>query len=147
MAKGNFHREAVEVTGYKEFVRALEQADRKIATKSIRTAEKAGANVVAQQAKTEVPVRTGKLKRSVRAGASSKKGGIVRAGNKTSVLYAKPIHFGWAERGIRPQPFIYKAMDARRDEVLETFQKEIEGQFAYHGLATGKKGNQNPFGF
>lgn len=144
----SFHREAVRVEGTREFISALEASERKIAKKATRTAEKAGASIVASEAKTEVPVRTGKLKRSIRAGSSATRGGIVRAGNRTSVEYAKPIHFGWRSRGIRPQPFIYKAMDKRRDEVLQKFQDEIDGQFEYHGLKPSKgKGNQNPFGF
>jgi len=90
------------------------------------------ADDVAGVAKTKVPVRTGKLKRSIKPKAYNTLARI-EAGNRaknfrTGVQYAGPIHFGWAARHvfIRPNPFMYDALDARRDEVQAAYQAEVK---------------------
>tara|TARA_R110002012_G_scaffold320793_1_gene545596 strand:- start:31 stop:438 length:408 start_codon:yes stop_codon:yes gene_type:complete len=81
------------------------------------------AEVVASQAKNEVPVRTGKLKDTIR-GAGTKTQGVVRAGF-ARVPYSGPIHFGWYKRNIQPQPFLYEALDKRRGEVFDKYNKGV----------------------
>jgi hypothetical protein len=44
---------------------------------------------------------------------------------KGSVQYAGPIHFGWPARFIKPQPFIYDAVDKRRKEIAERYAELI----------------------
>lgn len=59
------------------------------------------------------PKSGGRLKASVRPGATTK-AGIIRAGTGASgrVPYAGPIHWGWPRRHIRPQPFMTLAAQA-----------------------------------
>lgn len=115
-------------------VSALEGAEKKAANKVVRKAERKGATVVSKRGKQTVPKRTGQLMRSVRPGANAKLGGFVRAGNRKAVPYAKVIHFGWAKRGIRPQPFLYEALDDRRNEVVAEFDKQLETMLKEQGL-------------
>ena len=84
----------------------------------------ASATVVADEAKSIVPVLTGNLRDSIRA-AMVESGGKVRAGLK-KVPYAGPIHFGWGRRNITPQPFLYQAIDRRYGEVLDTYLAHLE---------------------
>ena len=49
---------------------------------------------------------------------------MVRAGF-ARVPYAGPIHFGWRKRNIQPQPFLYEALDKRRNEVFDRYNKEV----------------------
>ena len=81
------------------------------------------AKIVEKAARPLVPVRTGKLLASVRA-SGTQRFAAVRAGKK-SVPYAPPIHWGWAKRGIKPNPFLYEALDKRRDEVIKAYEKQI----------------------
>ena len=84
------------------------------------------AAVVFRNAMPRVPVRSGKLKSTMRI-SSTVRSGSVRAGGKRSAPYAGPVHFGWPNRPntakswqggpIAPNPFLYSALDARRDEV------------------------------
>lgn len=114
---------AIEVEGLRELVRDLRRVGDKDAIRAVKLANRDGAEVVADQAKVEVPRRTGTLAGTIRAG-SSQRAGIVRAG-KAAVPYAGVIHFGWPERNIAPQPFVYEAMDSRADEVFDLYAERI----------------------
>ncbi len=86
------------------------------------------ADNVAGTAKTKVPVRSGRLKNSIR-GSGTKTAARVKAGNNrktaSGVPYGPPIHWGWARKGIRAQPFLYEALDVKRQEVIDTYNKEV----------------------
>lgn len=94
-------------------------ADLKDFTKVNREA----AETVAKEGKGRAPRLTGRLAKSVRAGANQK-AGYVMAGNR-QVVYAGPIHFGWPRRNIRAQPFLYDALDARKDEVIRKYEQRV----------------------
>jgi hypothetical protein len=89
---------------------------------------------VFRNAMPRVPVRSGKLKSTMRVSASTRSGSV-RAGGKRSAPYAGPIHFGWPNRPqlqrswyggpIRPNPFLYSALDARRSEVEFVFARGV----------------------
>jgi hypothetical protein len=79
---------------------------------------------VAETARRKVPRRSGALAGSIRSSGQAKTG-VVRAG-KSGVPYAKVIHFGWADHNIRPQPFLYDALDERRQHVIDRWSRELE---------------------
>ena len=82
------------------------------------------ADVVINGAKRFVPVQTGALASAMR-NASTKKSAKIRVGDKSDVVYAGPIHFGWPARRIKPQPFVYDATDERRAEVSMLYAERI----------------------
>ena len=82
------------------------------------------ATIVSDRAKDLVPRRTGNLADTIRP-AGTKTAGRVRAGFKR-VPYAGVIHFGFPARGIKPQPFLYDALDERHNEVFETYFKGVK---------------------
>ncbi len=82
------------------------------------------ADAVAGDAKNYVPILTGALSGTIRAGAT-KTSARVKAGYK-AVPYAGPIHFGWPARFIKPQPFFYDAIDKRRDEIKERYDDLVK---------------------
>ena len=86
---------------------------------------KAIASAIAGDAKKFVPVLSGALAASIRE-AASKTSARVKAGNKKDVPYAGPIHFGWPARRIKPQPFFYDAIDGRRDEIKDRYEKLVD---------------------
>ena len=114
----------IEFVGLKEFTKALRAAKDKETPKAIKAANKEGAQIVATEAKVLVPKRTGRLGKSIRPNASVKRG-VVAAG-RASLPYAGPIHFGWAKHNIKPQPFIYDALDKRQGEVFDAYTKQVE---------------------
>jgi hypothetical protein len=90
------------------------------------------AEAVLSAALSLVPVRSGVLRNTLRA-AGTQKSGRVRAGF-ARVPYAGPIHFGWTERNIIPQPFLYAALDSRRMAVLEAYSTGIAELIKKHDL-------------
>jgi hypothetical protein len=81
------------------------------------------ATIVVDEAKRLVPYRTGALAESIRAGKVVS-GAKVYAG-KARVPYAGPIHFGWANRNIAPNPFLYEAADRRVSEVMDAYLAQV----------------------
>ena len=82
------------------------------------------ATLVSTRAKDIVPRRTGNLADTIRP-SGTKTAGRVRSGFKR-VPYAGVIHFGFPARGIKPQPFLYDALDQRRDEVLDRYFQGVK---------------------
>lgn len=92
------------------------------------------AKVVEGKAAAIIPRRTGKLASTLRA-AGTQRQARVRAGyRRQGFNYAGPIHFGWYAQGIRPQPFLYDALDARRNQVLEVYDAGIDRLIKQYGL-------------
>ena len=94
------------------------------ANEDLKKANLEGVEQVLAEALRRVPVRSGKLKATIK-GSASKVRGTIRAGTKAKTIYAWPIHFGWAARNITPNPFLYEALDERRDEVKEAYENQI----------------------
>ena len=117
---------AMSVTGGRKLRKAFKDAGEDLS--DLKALHKRLADDVAGTAKTKVPVRTGRLKASVRGFGGTAKAEI-RAGNnrksRTGVPYAAPIHFGWGRRNIRPQPFLYEALDDRRQDVVDAYNAEV----------------------
>lgn len=114
---------AIEIKGAKELRRAINKASDKASKDRLKEANKASSEVVAREARVLVPKLTGTLSTTIRAGGGVTKG-LVRTGT-ARVPYAGPIHFGWRKRNIRPQPFLYDALDRRSEEVIETYERLV----------------------
>lgn len=112
----------LEIDGLREVQRDL----RKLSTatrKELKLTHQKAAEIVVAESKRYVPMRTGALANSIRA-AATQTGGRVRVGS-AAVPYAGPIHFGWPARRIKPQPFIYDALDPRRNEIAQLYAQRI----------------------
>ena len=118
----------VKVTNLREVNKALKAIG--VPNDAIKKAGKESGELVASEARTLVPVRTGKLRNSIRVGATARGKITVMAGNnrstKSAVPYANPIHWGWFKRNIKPQPFFVKALGYTRAEVYDNYFKQIE---------------------
>jgi hypothetical protein len=57
-----------------------------------------------------------------------------RRSRRASRRAAGPIHFGWAARRIQPQPFIYEAVDRRRKEIRDRYEKLVDDLIKKHDL-------------
>jgi hypothetical protein len=124
-----------EILGLREVQRDLNKLgdDTK---NEMKDTHKEAAEVVVMGAKRLVPYRTGALAASIRA-LATKSSGRVRAGS-ASVPYAGPIHFGWPARAIVPNPFIYDALDDRRDDIRELYDERIDELIRKYDLSAGQ---------
>lgn len=115
-------RSAVEVEGGPELRRAFGRLDDRL--DDLSALHQDIAELVEDRAEELVPVVSGRLRDTIRT-SRGKRSAAVIAGGKAAVPYAGPIHFGWRARNIEPQPFLYDALDDRRDEVLERYRDGV----------------------
>jgi len=115
----------VKVEGLSKLQRDLRsfQGDLDLVKGEFLETNKKVAAVVIGDAKKFVPVLSGALAQSMRD-ASTKKSAKIRVGS-SPIPYAGPIHFGWPARRIKPNPFIYEAVDGRRAEVAMVYAERI----------------------
>lgn len=114
----------LKVKGLKELTRAMQEIG--IPKDAIKQSGKLAAEKVMNEAKSLVPVRSGKLRDSIRLGATAAGKTTIRAGNNGTIPYANPIHWGWYKRHIKPQPFFSKALGYSRDEIYQTYFAQLE---------------------
>jgi hypothetical protein len=136
-------RGRIEVQGVKVITKRLRQMDDGT-KKELKSIYIQSANIVFRNAMPRVPVRSGRLKSTMRVSASTRSGSV-RAGGKRSAPYAGPVHFGWPNRPnlarswyggpIRPNTFLYSALDARRSEVEEMFARGVSKAAKRAGLS------------
>lgn len=113
----------LKIVGLRETQKALKQLGESTKTEMKET-HRAAAQLVADDSIKYVPFRTGALAGAIRA-VGLQTSGRVRIGN-ASVPYAGAIHFGWPARRIKPQPFIYEALDDRRNEIAQLYARRID---------------------
>jgi hypothetical protein len=90
-------------TGLRDVLGDLSAADRAV-----------GARLTADS-RSRAPVRTGKLRGSLRA---------VQAAVTSDLVYAAPIHWGWRKRNIEPNRFAWDT--AKREEWVDVYAQEIQ---------------------
>jgi hypothetical protein len=99
--------------------------------------------ITARSIQAFIPVKTGKLKSTVKAAKLQRKV-VVSVGNRTTATYAAPINFGWlfvgpghtkmskSERpkkgkpNIKPSRFMEKAIRNTRQRVFDTYLDELQ---------------------
>lgn len=126
---------SIEVEGLRELSRTLRKLEDKELPKALKQTNKNAAEIVARDARAEVPVRSGKLQRSIKATATARTG-AVRAGSK-AVPYAGWIEFGGVIRFVEKageihRPFIKdgrymgQALQRNENEIRHLYEKEID---------------------
>jgi HK97 gp10 family phage protein len=126
---------AIEVEGVRELRRLLRKIESKDIKDALKAANKGAAEVIAAEAKTRTPVRSGRLQKTVK-GTGTQASGSIKAGTAARVPYAGVIHFGWGRRNIRPQPFLTDAMSKKLPDARDVYEdlmaevwKIIESRF------------------
>ncbi len=118
-------QQGVKIVGLKEAIKALQIVG--VPDAEIKRAGSESGEIVANEARSLVPVRSGKLRESIRVSKAVRKVTISAGNNRSSgVPYANPIHWGWFKRNIKPQPFFVKAIGITRDEVYNNYLKQLD---------------------
>jgi HK97 gp10 family phage protein len=113
----------IKVKGLRSSIKALQAIG--VDAKDIKSAGNDAGEIVAREARTLAPSRTGALRASIRVSKALNRVSV-SAGNNGRVPYANPIHWGWFKRNIKPQPFFVKALGITRDEVYQTYYRSID---------------------
>lgn len=115
-----------EIEGGRELRRGLKAAGFDL--KELKAVHKDVSQFVSKQAYDRAPVRSGKLARNIRAGATQK-AAIVRAGGKR-VPYANPIHWGWFKRHIKPNMFVQRAGVENEARWKRIYEQQLDKAFS-----------------
>jgi HK97 gp10 family phage protein len=125
--------DGIKVAGLNEAIRALRAMG--VPSAEIGQASQEAGEIVANTARSLVPVRTGALRSTIKAKKIARKV-VVSAGNNNKVPYANPIHFGWnydkvnqQAKNIRPRPFFSNALSRTRPQVYQVFFKNLDRLF------------------
>lgn len=113
----------LQVEGRRQLVATMKAAG--VSLDDLKAAHLAVAQLVDRAAKPHAPVgATGRLAASERP-AGTRTAAIVRAGS-ARVPYAGPIHWGWPNRHIVAQPWLYDAAANTQTAWLATYLRAIE---------------------
>lgn len=124
---------AIRIQNLREVQASLRALDASL-PKELRAINKDAAEIIAEEARPDVPTRSGKLLRSLKAQAEQRVG-KVKMGSPTRVPYAGPIHWGWPARNIEPQPVIAEALADRYDDVVEYYDNALRDLIQRAGLS------------
>lgn len=125
----------VQVANLNKFIRAMKKLG--MNTQDLSGATTRIRSLVVPPAISGAPVKTGRLRNTVKARKYPNKV-EVQAGNNTTVPYANPIHWGWKVRNIEPNPWIEEIRDAKFDAVVEIFIEETNKVIKKAEQETGK---------
>ena len=147
------------ITGLKELQAMLNSLPAKLEGNIMRTALRAGAKVILEEAKLNVPIRHGDLRDSIRISTRIKKGRVtasVKAGNKKA-WYWRFVEYGTAEHaisakdkgvlsfdgffgksvlhpGAKEKPFMRPALDVKSSEAIVAVGEAIKKRLTKQGL-------------
>ena len=148
------------VKGLAELQKFLDQLPAKLEANVMRSALRAGANIVKAQARQNVPVKTGKLRDGLKVSTSSRRGRVTAkvkatgkhahiapwleygtAAHKITAKKGKGLFFGGLfvkgvqHPGFRPKPFMRPALDSKAQEATIAVGEAIKKRLAKkHGL-------------
>ncbi len=152
----------VKLKGFAELEKALNELPEKIERNIVRSALRQAAKVIEAEAKRQVPVRSGKLRDSIRVSVKLKNGKpvatVTAGGNKRGQpFYAHFVEFGAAahvikakrgkalaigggtvERvdhpGVRKKPFMRPALDGAARAAVQAFGEQVRRRLTKEGL-------------
>lgn len=138
----------VYITGLKEVQKALKEIGDLDSQKEIKAGLKSGVEIIAGDARGRVPSRTGAAAAAITSGTSGAKAYV--QGGKKSVRYYGWLDFGsrsprygntrqegpWRGSGAGPAKgrFLYPAIDAKSDEMLDRLDKSVGAVIKRVGL-------------
>jgi hypothetical protein len=131
---------AVRVEGIRELQRSLRQANASFPAE-LRKANKSAAEVVVAFALPKAPVKTGRLRKSIKAQAQQR-GASVKGGTEVRVPYFGFIDFGGrvgihgsVQREFIPEGrILYPALRQARPVFMRTYERDVKSLLVKAGL-------------
>lgn len=124
--------DTIHINGGKQLGQFLQSLPLKIEKNIMRAALRAGARVIANEAKLNVPIQDGDLKRSIRTGSNAKKGRVeayAKAGDKKAWYY-RFVEFGTAAHIIKGRNGGMLRFMAKDGKAIQTLQVSHPGAIA-----------------
>lgn len=120
----------VRIEGLRETVRTLERYG--VDVEDLKEAFGAISRDVATEAAGIVPVRTGRLRNSIRP-TRTKNRAVVRAGT-AAIPYAGVINYGHPRRGIQPTGFLTDPANSNTEAKVAQLEANLEALARKYGL-------------
>lgn len=150
----------VKFKGGRELSAFLDSLPDKLAKGALRSAMRAGAKVILDEARAQVPVDQGALRDSLKVSTRAGKNGVVTATVKTRMFYARFVEFGTAAHeiapkkakslflaglfrelvdhpGARAKPFMRPALDGKASEAVRAAGEQLKKRLNKQGLNAG----------
>lgn len=123
----------IELTGVDEILNRLQQMGENVGRLENKALKNA-AEPVLEDAKANVPIRTGKLKEGLKIGKIKNKDGVkyilvgVDRGDNSEIFYGKFIEFGTSKRAAHPflQPAYEKNKNNIKEIIAETLKEGLK---------------------
>tara|TARA_R110000796_G_scaffold3134_1_gene12067 strand:+ start:6277 stop:6657 length:381 start_codon:yes stop_codon:yes gene_type:complete len=121
--------DGIRVSGLNKAIRGLKVIG--VPANEIALAGNQAGQLIADAARTLVPVKTGALRSTIRVAKQQRKI-VIRAGS-SKVPYANPIHWGWFRRNIAPNEFFARALNLNIDAVYKRYFDNIDKLITKYG--------------
>lgn len=122
-------KQDITIVGLGQARRELRDLDKALPRELGKGLKGAVDKAVLPTAKQLAPVRSGRLQASLRPFARG-----TRAGVRSNLVYANPIHWGWPRHNITADRFLLKASARTRDRALEEIEDTLDDMFSRHGF-------------
>lgn len=113
---------ALYIVGQKRFVQTMRRAGADL--DELKSVNRQAAQIALPAVTGRTPVRTGRLRGSVRVGAT-RRAGVIRAGSK-AVPYAGVINYGWPAHHITPRLFVNAGVATSENAWMRVYEQFVE---------------------
>nr|WP_208461159.1 HK97-gp10 family putative phage morphogenesis protein [Clostridium botulinum] len=118
----------MELDGMDNLIRKVEDMG-KAGTRIENKALKKAGELIVEEAKNNVPVKTEKLKKGLKVSGVRKKGGNkfvlagIQKGDNSKIFYGKFLEFGTSK--MKARPFMGPAYESKKNEAKEVIKDEL----------------------
>lgn len=119
---------SMELDGMDNLIRKIEDMG-KAGVRVENAALKKAGQIIVDEAKNNVPVKTEKLKKGLKVSGVRKKGGNkfvlagIQKGDNSKIFYGKFLEFGTSK--MKAQPFMGPAYESKKEEAKEIIKDEL----------------------
>ncbi|EPY2286133.1 HK97-gp10 family putative phage morphogenesis protein [Clostridium sporogenes] len=119
---------SMELDGMDNLIRKIEEMG-KAGVKVENAALKKAGELIVEEAKNNVPVKTEKLKKGLKVSGVHKKGGNkfvlagIQKGDNSKIFYGKFLEFGTSK--MKARPFMAPAYESKKEEAKEIIKQEL----------------------
>ncbi|MDU7250842.1 MAG: HK97 gp10 family phage protein [Clostridium sp.] len=120
---------SMELNGLDELIRKVQDMG-KAGVRVENAALKKAGELIVEEAKNNVPVKTEKLKKGLKVSGVRKKGGNkfvlagIQKGDNSKIFYGKFLEFGTSK--MKAQPFMGPAYESKKEEAKEIIKDELK---------------------
>lgn len=109
------------VAGQRRFVQTMRKAGADL--DDLKEVNRQAADTALPTVRSLAPRRTGRLAKTIRAGAT-RRAGVIRAGRKATP-YAGPINYGWPGHHIKPSLYANKGVQASEPQWTALYESFV----------------------